>query len=661
MSQFARDHQLTRIRTPDKLPVGLDRAANDVLGRYRRQKRLVGLWLAEAQAIHTRSLQLQSVSDRELAERLAEFLTIFRRRATGHEQHLQEAMAFVCEAASRSLGMRPYAVQVLGALIIHRGGLAEMATGEGKSLTATLPAIVAAWSGNPCHIITANDYLASRDASELAPLYNLCKVSTGWVGSDMQPAERQQNYARGVVYVTSKELLSDFLRDRLLLGDCHQAERRQIRKISLANHRPERGMVTRGIDMAIVDEADSVLIDEAVTPLIISRPYENRPLSEASRIAIDIARMLTAGVDYRIDRRFRDAHLTEAGEARLATLCTTLPVLWHGSSRRQELVTLALSAKEFYRRGRQYVVEDDKVVIVDEFTGRKMAQRTWRQGLHQMIEAQEGLPLSDPSETLVRLSFQRFFRFFRKLGGMTGTASEAAGEFWHIYGLSVHTVPTNRPCLRQSLPERFFPSQEEKWQAICDEIVACHRRGQPVLAGTRSVEASEKLAEMLSGRDVPFQLLNAVKHREEAEIIATAGQPGRVTIATNMAGRGADIKLGKGVAELGGLHVTLTEPHESQRIDRQLFGRCGRQGDPGTVRSFGSLDDELLQRHGVTGLCRVVAKFNLEANPMAKRLVSLAQHFAEKQAFSLRRSVMQTDGWLTDALSFARSDLDASG
>ena len=660
MTQTTRDYLLTRTRDPDRLHQGLDRVAHDLLDRVCRKREITRKWHAEAEAIYEQSQRFQTLSSGELSGRLSALQTAFRRRARGYEQNFHESLALLSEAAARSLGMRPYSVQILGALIIHRGGLAEMATGEGKSLTATLPAIIAAWGGKPCHIITANDYLAARDAEELAPLYHACGVTVGWVGSHMPTTERQKNYSCGVVYVTSKELLADFLRDRLLLGNCHQATRRHIRKKLQAWGPAERGLVMRGIDTAIVDEADSVLIDEAVTPLIISQPHANRPLTEASRTAYGIAEKLTLAADYTVDHRYRDVRLTAAGEARLETLCSALPELWHSSSRRAELVTMALVARELYRRDRQYVIEDGKVVIVDEFTGRMMPQRSWRQGLHQMIEAKEGLPLSDPSETLVRLSFQRFFRFFRALGGMTGTAREAAGEFWHIYGLPVHTVPTNRPCLRNTLPPRFFVSQEEKWQAICEEIAACHRRGQPVLAGTRSVAASEKLAEMLSGLRVPLQLLNAVKHREESEIIAAAGQAGRVTIATNMAGRGADIKLGKGVAELGGLHVILTEPHESKRIDRQLFGRCGRQGDPGTARSFGSMDDELLQRHGLKGFCRIVAKLNSETNPVSQSFISLAQYSAAAQAFRQRRAVMQADDWLTDALAFARSTLDAA-
>jgi preprotein translocase subunit SecA len=421
-------------------------------------------------------------------------------------------------------------------------------------------------------------------------------------------------------------------------------------------------MVLRGIDTAIVDEADSILIDEAVMPLIISQAHENKPLTEACQAAIHIARALAAEKDYRVDRRYREIILTQPGEAKIAEMSAALADIFQGSARREELVLTALTARVFYHRNKQYVVEKDKVVIVDEFTGRMMPQRTWRHGLHQSIEAWEGLPLSDPSETLARLSFQRFFRFFRKLGGMSGTAREAANEFWHIYELPVVSVPTNKPCIRKILPGRFFPDQKSKWQAICDEVGACHETGQPVLIGTRSVSVSETFAGLLRERNIAFQLLNAVKHREEAKIIASAGQAGAVTIATNMAGRGADIKLGKGVAKLGGLHVIVSERHESGRIDRQLCGRCSRQGDPGSVRTYASLEDELVLQYGpkqfLKLLLQTISRNRPESNRLVEHLLSLAQHKAQRQAFRQRQIVMQTDDWLTDALSFARSELD---
>ena len=658
----AKDYQATRTLTPGKLPKNLDFYAHRLVGQLRRRECIKRRWLVQSEQVLEQSLQYRGLSDRNLKGRLENLRAVFRRQGRGHAQRLPEALALIAEAAARSLGMRPYAVQILGAIMIHHGYLAEMATGEGKSLTACFPAIIAGWSGKPCHIITVNDYLASRDAEELAPLYNTCAIATGWVGSRMTPAERKENYRQGVVYTTSKELLADFLRDRLALGNTHQSSRREILKKCNPNGRFFDPMVMRGIDTAIVDEADSVLIDEAVTPLIISQAHENKPLAKACQAATHIACNLAADMDYRVDRRYREIILTESGEAKISEMSATLPAIFQGSARREELVLTVLTAREFYRRNKQYVVEQDKVVIVDEFTGRMMPQRTWRHGLHQSIEALEGLTISDPSETLARLSFQRFFRFFRKLGGMSGTAREAANEFWHIYQLPVLSVPTNKPCIRKVLPSRFYPDQKSKWQAIYDEVDACHGTGQPVLIGTRSVAASEAFAGLLREGNIPFQLLNAVKHRKEAKIIASAGQSGAVTIATNMAGRGADIKLGKGVADLGGLHVIVSERHESGRIDRQLSGRCSRQGDPGSVRMYGSLEDELVLQFGPKPLLKLllqtVSRNRPESTHLVDHLVSQSQRKAQRRAFRQRQIVMQTDDWLTDALSFARSEHD---
>ena len=662
MSLPAQDYQTTRTTTPGKIPKGLDFSVHKMLGHLRRRACIRRRWTVQSEIILEQSLKQRHLSDSELKARLQEIRMDFRRQKKGHGDRLPDALALIIEAAARFLGMRPFLVQILGAISIHHGYLAEMATGEGKSLTACLPAIVAGWSGKPCHIITANDYLAARDAEELAPLYKNCGISTGWVGSGMTAAERNEAYRKGVVYTTSKELLADFLRDRLALGNVHQSSRRQLRIKQNPHERAYNKLVTRGIDTAIVDEADSVLIDEAITPLIISQAHENKPLTEACQIASQIARELEPETDYRVDRRYRDIILTNSGIAKTAEMSASLADIFQGSARREELVLTALTARVFYQRDKQYVVEKEKVVIVDEFTGRMMPQRTWRHGLHQSIEALEGLPVSDPSETLARLSFQRFFRFFRKLGGMSGTAWEAADELWHIYELPVLSVPTNKPCIRKVLPGRFYPDQKSKWQSIGDEVGICYETGQPVLVGTRSVAASETIACLLRERDIPFQLLNAVKHRQEAEIIATAGQVGTVTIATNMAGRGADIKLGRGIAELGGLHVIVSERHESARIDRQLCGRCARQGDPGSVRIYGSLEDELVQQYGpkplLKLLLRTVSKSRPESTPLVEHLISRVQQKAQRRAYRQRQMVMQTDDWLTDALSFARSELD---
>jgi preprotein translocase subunit SecA len=545
---------------------------------------------------------------------------------------------------------------------MHQGYLAEMATGEGKSLTACFPAILAGWTGRPCHIITVNDYLAGRDADEMKPFYSFCEVSVGYISGEMEPVERRTNYKKGVVYTTSKEILADFLRDRLKIGLSHQPSRRLIRHMLQCRRGRHEGLVMRGLDTAIVDEADSVLIDEAVTPLIISHPQENDHLLEACRTACEIAESLTSGVDYQTEQKYREMTLTKSGSKKIEALAAHLPGLWKGRARREELVMQALNAREFYHRDKQYAVQDGKVIIVDEFTGRLMPGRTWKHGLHQAIEAREGLDLSDPSETLARLSFQRFFRFFRNLSGMTGTASEASDELWHIYGLPVLSIPTHRPCLRKQLPDRVFPDDGKKWGAIADEIDRLHQTGRPVLAGTRSIRASERLAGMLERRGLPFNLLNAVRHSEEAAIVAAAGTQGAITIATNMAGRGTDIKLGRGVDRIGGLHVIATERHESNRIDRQLFGRCARQGDPGSAQAFISLDDELFRRFVPSQFRRLLfhaAEKKIPATQgIAEMCLAYAQKAAQRLAFRQRRGVLQMDSWMEDALSFTGSGVE---
>jgi preprotein translocase subunit SecA len=565
-------------------------------------------------------------------------------------------LALLREAARRECGLQPYPVQLAGALALHRGHLAEMATGEGKTLVAALAAALAGWSGRPCHVVTVNDYLAARDANWFRPLLTFAGLNVAAVTGDLDPRQRRAAYAHAVVYTTAKELLADYLRDRLALGESSFAERLALR---LAVRGAAERVVQRGLDTAIVDEADSVLIDEAVTPLIISRQGQNAALRDACVEAQRLSEQFERGTDYSIDRRYREVELRPAGKEKLRQLADRMPTLWRGEERRRELLEQALNAREFFERDRHYVVQDGKVTIVDEFTGRLMPQRTWRDGLHQAIEAREGLEVTHPTETLARMSFQRFFRQFRRLSGMTGTGLEAAGEFWHIYRLPVVRIPTHRPCVRVQWPDRTFATAEEKWQAIAVEIRRVHQTGRPVLVGTRSIEASEALARMLEAAGLSARVLNAVRHREEAAIIALAGNPGAITLATNMAGRGTDIRLAEGVAALGGLHVIATERHESSRIDRQLFGRAGRQGDAGSAQAFVSAEDEVLRRFLAAPvralLARAAGAGGLALDSAVRFSVRRAQARAQAQAYRQRRAVLQQDQWLEEYLGFAGS------
>lgn len=651
------EYRRTSHHAPERLLKGLDAGVHSLIGVFHRRRQVCLTLRRDAEAVDRLEATFKPLSNHQLQERLLEFRDAFRRGGKAQSESLLPALAAVREAAHRQLGLHPFVVQLMGALALHRGYLAEMATGEGKTLTAGLAATLAGWTRRPCHIVTVNDYLVHRDAEWLKPLYTFCGVRAGFVTAPMDPKERQQGYGCDVTYVTSKEVLADFLRDRLRCGELKDPSRRLIRRLLVSAAMANDGLVLRGLHTAIVDEADSVLIDEAVTPLIISAQKQNETLRQVVQVAQEIIGPLEPQLDYTINHRYREVELTRTGREKLNSRCASLTGIWGSVDRRQELVRQALLAREFYIAGKQYVIADGKIVIVDEFTGRPMPQRSWRQGMHQAIEAKENVPITDPAETIARLSFQRYFRLYHRLSGMTGTAREAAGEFWQIYRLPVVTIPTNKPCIRQHWPDRIFPDEHSKWQAIAEEIQRLNRTGRPVLVGTRSVAASERLAAILTERGLYFRLLNAVRHQEEAAIIANAGCLQQITIATNMAGRGTDIKLPHGVPELGGLHVIATERHESGRVDRQLFGRSARQGDPGSAQAFVSAEDELIRRY-LPAPARSNLKRALQARlpggrPLGGAAFGVAQRKAQRIAYKQRKAVLRMDDWLEEALSFS--------
>ena len=658
MSTPTQAYRSLDFRPPPRLLTGLDARVNSLAGLYRRRANLLEALRRHAEQVDSQAGNYLELEDHQLHERLMGFRERFRRGGRDLESLLVPALAAIREAADRKLGLRPFLVQLMGTLALHRGYLVEMATGEGKTLTAGLAAVLAGWTQRPCHIVTVNDYLVERDAEWMQPLCSFCGVRVGWVTGAMAAPERRKGYEADVTYVTSKELLADFLRDRLCLGPLTHPSRRLI--LELVRPRFSAGsdrLVMRGLHTSIVDEADCVLIDEAVTPLIISAPHKNPLLEGAIQQARQIAEALEPEADYLRNLRYREIELSPAGRARLGSLCGELPGLWRGVERREELVRQALTAREFFLRDKQYIITEGKVVIVDEFTGRQMPQRTWRQGLHQAIEAKEGLALSDPSETIARLSFQRFFRCFHRLSGMTGTANEAASEFWQLYKMPVIAIPTNRPCIRQHWPDRVFLEELAKRQAVAEEVGRLHATGRPILVGTRSVQASERLAVMLRANGLECSVLNAVRNKDEAAIVAMAGEQGRITIATNMAGRGTDIKLGRGAALLGGLHVLATERHESGRVDRQLFGRAARQGDPGSAQAFVSADDELVRRYlPVVTRAAFLRALKMRVGgwqTVAHVAFEMAQRRAQAEAYHQRRSVLASDVWLGENLSFA--------
>jgi preprotein translocase subunit SecA len=643
--------------TNKPLPKGADAiwdAAGGYVGRWiPRTKRL----LQQGGRICDLETTYAQMTDAKLRQAALDLRTCFRcRRDTLTE--LEQAFAVVREVAFRKIGEKPFPVQVAGGLALNAGCVTEMATGEGKTLTATLPVTVAGWRGHGCHVITVNDYLAKRDAEWMEPIYKFCGLSVSFIQQQTPPAERRKAYLSDITYCTNKEVAADFLRDRLVLGSARGLTASIAANIASTRPLTDR-LLQRGLHFAVVDEADSILVDEAVTPLIISGDAPNAEQVTSFSQAAEIADKLTVSDDYQIDHKYREITLTPQGHQKTQQLAGTLGGLWSGRRRSMELIQQALTAKEFYACGKHYIIEDDKIVIVDEFTGRMMPDRTWRDGLHQAVEAKENVTVNPPKATFARISFQRFYRLYHKLCGMTGTASEAASEFWQIYHLPVVSIPTHRRCQRKKLPDIVLPTQEAKWSTIVDEIKRIHSTGQPILVGTRSVHASEHLSERLKQANLSYQILNAVYHRQEAQIIAEAGQHSRITVATNMAGRGTDIKLGRGIAELGGLHVISAEPNESARVDRQLYGRSARQGDPGSAQGIFSLEDEVLLRHAgklsAYARKRYANKIPITASSV-RYLLRYAQRGAERLALRQRKNVLKTDHWLDEQLGFAGSE-----
>lgn len=660
MSEACREYKQGCFNSPDKLYKGLDAVCHDLVGQFKNVTLSSKNLLNRGCRIHDKASELSKLQDRDLDNLLLEYKSIVRRKGCYKDQVLNDSLAALVELAERTLGLRPFPVQIMCTLSLLKGYLAEMATGEGKTLAAALAAAIVGWRGDPCHIITVNDYLAERDADSLGSFYSRAGVSVGHVVSSMQSSQRRTNYSKDVVYTTSKEILADFLRDRIKLGKLQHPSRRLLNSFLEPEADAGEEPVMRGLCTGIVDEADSVLIDEAVTPLIISWSMENRPLKEAVSLAMQIASGLSPGIHYTVERKFKNIYFSKKGKEYITSVSKDFEGLWRGKARREELVLQALKAREFYLRDQQYVVQEGKIVIVDEFSGRLMPARSWSHGLHQAVEVKEGLEITDPAETLARQSFQKFFRYFSSLSGMSGTIKEAAREFWQIYRLPILAIPTNRPCLRDVWPERVFLTKQDKWNALLVEVITVHQSGRPVLVGTKSVEDSEMIAFQLEQKDIDCQVINAVRHKEEAAIVACAGQKGKITIATNMAGRGTDIKLDPEVAAIGGLHVTATERHESSRIDRQLFGRCARQGDPGSARAFVSLEDDLIKRFVPQIMQRVVVKISNKNNKelLGRITYAYTQNVAERLSFRQRKNVLKNDSWLEEALSFTGSELE---
>jgi preprotein translocase subunit SecA len=566
------------------------------------------------------------------------------------------AFSLVRAAAFRTVGMRHFPVQLMGGYIMLSGRLAEMGTGEGKTLTATLPAAAVALAGMPVHVVTVNDYLAARDAEWMRPVYEALGLSVGVAQTGQQPDERGAAYACDICYCTNKDLGFDYLRDTLTLDSLRGRGRLLLEKVLGRGDRLDR-LLLRGLYFAIVDETDSVLVDEARTPLIIAGAEEVAADWELYSTALDICGELVEKDDFTIDESERAVFLTDAGKERLKLISAPLPPAWRSSRGREELVLQGLSALYLYDLDTHYLLRDGKVQIIDEYTGRVMEDRSWERGLQQLIEVKEECEVTARRTTLARITYQRLFRRYLRLSGMTGTAEEIAPELDAVYGLETVTIPPNQPVKRSDMGLSLYQTRQQKWIAVADAVVVLQNKGRPVLVGTRSVASSEELSAELTQRGLQHLVLNARQDDEEADIVAEAGLAGRVTVATNMAGRGTDIHLESHVESRGGLHVILTEFHESKRIDRQLIGRCARQGDQGSFEAIVSLEDELFLQHAATSTGVLSARYEENhgslPNWIATYLRTMAQQSAERSNARARQATLALDKKLDTALGFA--------
>lgn len=577
------------------------------------------------EAINALESGIAALSDDQLREKTEEFKA---RLAKGEEldKILNEAFAVVREASKRVLGMRHFDVQLIGGMVLQEGRISEMKTGEGKTLVATLATYLNALLGKGVHVVTVNEYLAERDSRIMGQLYNFLGLTVGINKNALSPEEKREAYACDITYGTNNEFGFDYLRDNMVLY--------------------KEQMVQRPLFYAIIDEVDSILIDEARTPLIISGSANKS--TELYYICSHFVKRLEPEKDFTIDEKLKIVSLTDDGVSKVEQAFNIDNLYDTAHMTLNHHITAALKAQVLFKLDVDYVVQDGEVVIVDEFTGRLMVGRRYSDGLHQAIEAKEGLRVQSESMTLATITLQNYFRMYQKLAGMTGTAKTEEEEFKKIYGLDVVAIPTNKPVIREDTPDLVFKTEAAKYRAVVNDIVERHKKGQPILVGTISIENSEMLSHMLKQKGVPHNVLNAKQHEREAEIVARAGQYGAVTIATNMAGRGTDIQLGEGVADIGGLHIIGTERHESRRIDNQLRGRSGRQGDPGSSQFFLSMQDELMRRFGADNIMAMMDRLGMEEDmPIESRLVTRAVESAQKRVegsnFDARKVVLQYD------------------
>lgn len=646
---------------PQRVEDGLDGLEQSITGWFGRQRtrlqrnRYSQRYIVRKVARYEEALQ--DCSDEALDVVLQELRFQLHRQGL-QESLIIEAFAVIREVSGRVLGKRHFDVQLYGGWLMMNGMLAEMQTGEGKTLTTTLPACTAALAGIPVHVITANDYLAERDCEIMLPLYQRLQLSGASVVDGMEAQQCREAYRADIVHTTNKQVAFDYLRDRIEMGDDTGDLRFQYRQIQRQQTAAaDSQLLLRGLCFAIVDEADSVLIDEANTPLIITRTLPNDESPDTYSDALYIASTLVEDQHFILDHKSRTVELTLEGEDALEDHVLKLPKLWRNKRKREVLARQALSAVNFYLRDREYVVNEDKVQIIDQSTGRLMPDRAWEQGLHQMIEAKEGCLISEQREPQARISYQKFFSRYLRLGGTSGTISEVGDEMQRVYGLDLFKVSTNQPNKRLMYGENIYRDELDKQLALINRVNAMHSSGRPILIGTCSVEESEQVGEWLQQQGIPHRVLNAKQDSQEAEIIAAAGQMGAITVATNMAGRGTDIALGEGVEALGGLHVISLSLNDSYRVDRQLYGRCARQGDPGSAEAILSLEDAALTRYFAPWVLKFLTGLAGEGKPVpasvSRRILRLPQRSHENKQCRIRKALMKQDRQLRRTLAFA--------
>lgn len=635
----------------------LERVAGRVSGRVLRWRRTLSPGRKQiVDAVESNGRWAAGLDEHRIIQEATE-LGMQLRREGFPDATVARCFSLVREVADRTLGKRHFDVQLIGGRLLLDGMVAEMETGEGKTLTATLAAATAALAGIPVHVITVNDYLASRDAEWMRPIYESLGLSVGTVLQGLDFSARREAYRADITYCTNKQVVFDYLKDRIVLG--RDIDRAGLEAERLYAERPRMDqLILRGLCFAIVDEADSVLVDEARTPLIISGPSAaDSSERETYETALSIAAQMERDREFIVADADRSIRLLPDGLDRLDAVADRLGGVWSRRQWREELLSQALTAKHLYVDGKHYLIEEGRIQIIDEYTGRVMPDRAWERGLHQMIEVKEGCSMTGRTDPLARISYQRFFRRYLWLAGMTGTAQEVAAELWSVYRLTTVQVPTNRPSRRRRGQDRIYPELAAKWNAVVQRIEEVHRSGRPVLVGTRSVEASERLSRLLTEHGLAHRLLNARQDRDEAMIVAEAGARGRITVATNMAGRGTDIQIEPEIEGLGGLHVIATELHEARRIDRQLFGRCGRQGDSGTCEAIVSFEDDLHRVYSRTFgrvVSRAVRRYP-RLLPSRVRALSIrtAQRSAERLHGRVRRDLLKMDDQLDTTLAFS--------